>query len=108
MTTQKDLAERFALGDDTGTASNVSIASYDDGSTELIGYGWAAYATRTPSGRITLHEGWRGYSMSTTCQLTELRKGFRAAGVDFETASEGRPERGVTQRTTRETAEVPA
>lgn len=82
MVAQQELARRFAAGHDVtgiGSASNLSVEStaregYD---AVLLGYGHAVYAARRTDGSVVRFDGWRGYSQSTTCQLTELRKGFK-------------------------------
>lgn len=72
--TQEELARRFAYGADSGTASNMTIVPGRDGDADahIVGYGWAIYATRDANGRVTLHDGWRGYSPSTTQQLGKI------------------------------------
>lgn len=70
---QDKLVRRFAAGDDHGTASNMQIRPADGG-TELVGYGWARYAFRTDDGTVTIYEGWNGYSISTTQQMTKVRR----------------------------------
>lgn len=83
MISQHELGKRFARGDDhIPDASNVSVedASGADGvDAYVVGYGWAVYAARLDDGRLALFEGWRGYSLSTTCQMTQIRFGFHAA-----------------------------
>lgn len=88
MYTQADLARRFAAGYDSGAASNMTIEADADGTTHVLGYGWAVYASRSPGGTVTLHNGWDGYSPSTTQHLGYLRS--VADTVDDETPHRGR------------------
>lgn len=73
MYSQNELVRRFARGATTGTASNMEIRELDDGTTQIIGYSWAVYSERDERGEITLFDGWRGYSVSTTQQLGKIR-----------------------------------
>ena len=77
---QAKLAQRFESGHTTGSASNVTIQEAQDGSTLLVGYGHAVYAERTPSGLITVFEGWANSdntrnnagTQSTKCQFSKM------------------------------------
>lgn len=69
---QRELAERFAEGATDGKASNAQIRRLVGGQTALVGYGWAVYAVRSPSGTITAYRGWYGYSPATSTQLTRM------------------------------------
>lgn len=93
MITQKELAYQFAWGyqpDEIPRASNVEVRK-NGGDEYIVGYGHAIYAARL-DGDLVLYEGWRGYSISTSCQMTELRKGFEKAGVEFDADDEARPQ----------------
>ncbi len=76
---QRTLADRFARGETTGTASNMRI--HEDGDwTLLVGYGHAVYAARSPDGRIYVFDGWAmrktrrwAGSQSTKGQMSQLR-----------------------------------
>lgn len=73
MTTQRELGDLFHRGATNGKASNVEIQTPDGGNTtRLVGYGWAVYAIRFKDTGKVVSFGWRGYSMSTSCQLTKL------------------------------------
>lgn len=77
MMNQNDLGRAFKRGETNHRASNVQIVERGD-FTVLLGYGHAVYAARhKESGAITHFEGWRGYSVSTSCQLSKL--GTRAS-----------------------------
>lgn len=69
---QRELAQEFASGAEHGSASNVEIVRLVGGQTALVGYGWAVYAVRSPSGTITAYRDWHGYSPSTSSQLTKM------------------------------------
>lgn len=62
----EDLLYDFAISGAVGRASRMEVTSDDDGSAFLWGYGWALYAYRCPQGRITVYDGWEGYSSTTT------------------------------------------
>lgn len=71
MTTQRELGRLFRQGATSGSASNVEIQDAEN-TTRLVGYGHAVYAIRFKSTGKVVGFGWRGYSMSTSCQLTKL------------------------------------
>lgn len=74
MTSQRKLGELFAVGEQSGSASNVQIVETKTGSA-IVGYGYAVYFERQ-GGTIVRYDGWRGYSVSTSCQLTKLSDGI--------------------------------
>lgn len=76
---QAELGRRFARGETTGTASNVELIEFADGSTGLVGYGWALYARRLRDGTTVKFGGWYGYSPSTSCQFARL--GLHSADI---------------------------
>lgn len=82
MTSQRDLGDRFFQGYTSGTASNVAIEETEH-TTRLVGYGWAVYAIRfKDTGETVYFEGWRGYSRSTSAQLTKMGLGMCDYTVD--------------------------
>ena len=97
MIAQRNFARQFARGDDPSSitdASSLSAESHDHPDIDAVirGYGHAVYAVRTTSGRLILCEGWRGFSVSTSSQLSKIAEGFRSAGRgEFETDDEYRP-----------------
>lgn len=95
MMSQNKLGAAFANGDKSGESSHVKIIEGREGRTHLLGYGWAIYATREPDGRIVFHEGWRGYSTSTSCQLSKLRQGVIGVIGEAPAWINDRPERGM-------------
>lgn len=69
---QAQLGQEFFGGAKEGKASNVEIKDFGD-YTALVGYEWAVYAVRNKeSGKVIHFRGWRGYSSSTSAQLTRL------------------------------------
>lgn len=99
MVSQAELARKFARGqsvDSLPNASNIAAQEGPDGVDYLVGYGHAIYAARF-KGSVLLFEGWRGYSVSTTCQLTELKKGFSLIGP-YLVDDEERPRTRVGER----------
>lgn len=97
MQSQQALAAEFAAGHDPSSiedASNLEVWATDTDGYDaiLVGYGHAVYAARRSDGSVVRFDGWRGYSQSTTCQLTELRKGFKSLPERLQTVvGEGRP-----------------
>lgn len=67
----RELGERFREGDRRGWIStkNLKIHEIDGGATALMSYG-AVIALRDPeNGRITVFDGWRGYSATTSTHM---------------------------------------
>lgn len=77
-----ELIKRFIRGETTGTASRMEIREMGDG-TALVGYGWALYAYRSPSGEIQLYNGWDGYSSTTTKHLRYFKPDEASYAVDI-------------------------
>ena len=77
------LVNRFFGGVESGTASNMEIATLESGATALVGYGHAVYAYRPPEDRFkpVVFVGWKGASKSTN-QHIELCLGGNVVEVD--------------------------
>ena len=103
MVTQEELGRMFAEGHDPTKipgASNVEALPTDrEGyDAKIVGYGHALYALRKEGGGsnpddsvITLYEGWRGYTVTTSCQLTKLKNGMEQGHLNYEIETDGRP-----------------
>lgn len=72
---QKEIGERFHRGESSGKASNVEIQEFEAlGLTAVVGYGHAVYATRDiETGHTVYFDGWYGYSVTTSCQISKMR-----------------------------------
>ena len=97
MVSQKELARRFARGDPVDAipaASNMNVVTADDDGFDalIVGYNWAVYAARQ-NGTVTVFDGWHGYSPSTSCQITEIRKGVDEAAAELEESDKMPPYR---------------
>lgn len=86
MISQRELARRFARGDDAESipaASNITVESAEGSDDEfeayIVGYNWAMYAGRTPEGSVVIFDGWYGYSKTTSKQMSTLKSGIRQA-----------------------------
>jgi len=112
MTTQTALGRQFAAGHDPsriGDASNVAVEPCDiEGYDALIrGYGHAVYAVRRDDGEITIFEGWRGRSSSTSCQLTKIGSGVADAAATPKIDDTARPSSKFGHPDLRETLGAP-
>jgi hypothetical protein len=68
--TNEDLIRDFSRGE-SGTANNLaSVPVTRYGRMFLVGYGHAVYAVRHEDGTITLFNGWRGRSTTTSQHLS--------------------------------------
>jgi len=72
------IGRAFFRGERGGHTSNQNIKIVDTPhETLLVGYGWAVYGARDKaSGEVTFYQGWKGYSRSTSKQLSQT--GLRA------------------------------
>lgn len=83
---QSELGCDFARNATRGSASNLQIVETDNGAA-LVGYGHAVYFERA-FGVIKKYADWRGYSPSTSAQMTRLERGILQAGESMESVDE--------------------
>jgi len=70
--TNSKMGRAFFAGETEGKSLHIKIVDTPD-ETLLVGYGWAVYGARDKAtGMTTYYEGWRGYSPTTSKQLTQM------------------------------------
>lgn len=71
MVGNREVGVLFKAGRSTGKSNNLQIVDCGD-KTLLGGYKWAVYGEREKSsGKVKYHDGWYGYSRTTSKQLGE-------------------------------------
>lgn len=73
--TNSGVGDAFFRGRPSGHSLHMKIVERGN-ETLLVGYNWAVYAARDKvTGRTTAYDGWRGYSMTTSKQLSQAGLG---------------------------------
>lgn len=65
----------------TKTRENVQYVPTANGGGRIIGYGWAVYAVRSGSGKVTIYDGWYGYSATTSKHYGQLGLHRKGRGI---------------------------
>lgn len=92
-----EICKRFAQNDVGHQNSTKTITSRRAGNGDglLFSYGALIGHHDSMTGEISVMESWRGYSVTTSCHLTCLKKNIERLGYSFETISSGRPRHNV-------------